>query len=57
MRVRRSGNCRQNPLRFLGLPLPNEDGRLLIEIRRRNGTLRVRLEAECVFITLYTFGS
>jgi hypothetical protein len=41
----RNGSNRQNPLQLLRRPPRREDGRLLIEIRIRNGMLGVGLEA------------
>jgi hypothetical protein len=46
MRVRRSGSSRQNPLQLLRLLRLKEDGRLPIGIRRRNGMVGARPEAE-----------
>jgi hypothetical protein len=47
MRARRSGSSRWSLLQPLRLSLPREDGEpQIIEIRRRNGILVERLEAE-----------
>jgi hypothetical protein len=43
--ARRSGSSQQSLLRPHLLPLQKDDGKLRIEIRRRNGTQGVRLGA------------